>query len=109
MKKLVLLSVAVLVAVGTSFAHDGGKKLKKHKRVKYHQCDAYKTHYAPNQARETPQSWSLRCLQLKRHQSTREGQRCPFFITLYFNRKKSFILFKINLHINFKASTFTLS
>jgi len=47
MKKLVLLSVAVLVAVGTSFAHDGGKKLKKHKRVKYHQCDAYKTHYAP--------------------------------------------------------------
>ena len=25
MKKLVLLSAAVLVAVGTSFAHDGGK------------------------------------------------------------------------------------
>ena len=47
MKKLVLLSAAILVAVGTSFAGDGVKKLKKHKRARYHQCDAYKTHYAP--------------------------------------------------------------
>ena len=48
MKKLVLLSAAVLVAVGTSFAGDGVKKLKKHKkRTRYVQCDAYKTHYAP--------------------------------------------------------------
>ena len=47
MKKLVLLSAAVLVAVGTSFAGDGVKKLKKHRRVRYHQCDAYKTQYAP--------------------------------------------------------------
>jgi hypothetical protein len=47
MKKLVLLSAAVLVAVGTSFAGDG-IKLKKHKkRTRYVQCDAYKTHYAP--------------------------------------------------------------
>jgi hypothetical protein len=48
MKKLVLLSAAVLVAVGTSFANDGKpKKLKHHKRPRYVQCDAYKTHYAP--------------------------------------------------------------
>ena len=47
MKKLFLLSVAVLVAVGTSFAGDGIKLKKNKKRVKYHQCDAYKTQYAP--------------------------------------------------------------
>lgn len=47
MKKLVLLSAAVLVAVGTSFAGDGIKLKKNKKRTRYHQCDAYKTHYAP--------------------------------------------------------------
>ena len=46
MKKLVLLLVVFVMGMGTSFANDG-IKLKKHKRVKYHQCDAYKTHYAP--------------------------------------------------------------
>ena len=50
MKKLVLLSVAILVAVGTSFANDG-IKLKKHKkRTRYVQCDAYKTQYKPIKA-----------------------------------------------------------
>ena len=47
MKKLVLLLMVSVMATGTSFAGDGVKKLKKSKRVKYHQCDAYKTHYAP--------------------------------------------------------------
>jgi hypothetical protein len=47
MKNLVLLSVTFLLAVGTTFANDGVKKLKKHKRAKYHQCDAYKTQYKP--------------------------------------------------------------
>jgi uroporphyrinogen-III synthase len=47
MKKLVLLSAAILVAVGTSFAQDGKPKKLKKRKVRYHQCDAYKTHYAP--------------------------------------------------------------
>jgi hypothetical protein len=47
MKKLVLLLVVSVMAIGTSFANDGVKKLKKHKRTRYVQCDAYKTHYAP--------------------------------------------------------------
>mgnify|MGYP007112311789 FL=1 len=36
MKKLVLLVMVSVMAIGTSFANDGVKKLKKHKRVKYH-------------------------------------------------------------------------
>lgn len=47
MKSLVLLLVVFVMGMGTSFANDGVKKLKHRKRVKYHQCDAYKTHYAP--------------------------------------------------------------
>ena len=47
MKKLVLLVMVSVMAIGTSFANDGVKKLKKHKRARYHTCDAYKTHYAP--------------------------------------------------------------
>ena len=50
MKKLVLLVMVSVMAIGTSFANDGVKKLKKHKRVKYHQCDAYKTQYKPLKA-----------------------------------------------------------
>ena len=47
MKKLFLLSVAVLVAVGTSFAADGKPKKLKHSKSHYHTCDAYKTQYKP--------------------------------------------------------------
>lgn len=47
MKKLVLLLVVSVMAIGTSLANDG-IKLKKHKkRTRYVQCDAYKTQYAP--------------------------------------------------------------
>jgi hypothetical protein len=47
MKKLVLLFAVVFAVVNTSLANDGVKKLKKHRRARYHQCDAYKTQYAP--------------------------------------------------------------
>jgi hypothetical protein len=48
MKNLFILLLVSVMATGTSFANDGVKKLKKHKkRTKYVQCDAYKTQYAP--------------------------------------------------------------
>lgn len=47
MKKLVLLFAVLLVAVSTTFAHDGKPKKLRRSKSAYHQCDAYKTQYAP--------------------------------------------------------------
>ena len=47
MKKLVLLSAVLLVAISTTFAQDGKPKKLRKSKSRYHQCDAYKTQYAP--------------------------------------------------------------